>query len=194
MPQAKPNVDRVCFCGTRFQRYVAPSRPVSQGQFCSVGCAIASRRHDDSPAGLLALLQARLEDKPNGCREWTGPRRPDGYGVLGKVNGKTYATHRLAYTLFVGPIPPGASVLHKCDNPPCCNEEHLFTGTKAENNKDRDLKGRKWSILTESDVRQIRQRLTGKYGNQAALAREFRVSEQAISAIARGMSWRGVTD
>jgi hypothetical protein len=42
----------------------------------------------------------------------------------------------------MGPIPEGAKVLHRCDNPPCIRPDHLFLGTQAENNKDRSLKGR----------------------------------------------------
>ncbi len=51
-------------------------------------------------------------------------------------------THRVAWEDANGPVPDGKCVLHKCDNPPCCNPEHLFLGTREENNADRDAKGR----------------------------------------------------
>lgn len=51
-------------------------------------------------------------------------------------------SHRLAYEAWVGPIPDGMHVLHRCDNPPCINPAHLFLGTDAENVRDRDGKGR----------------------------------------------------
>lgn len=50
--------------------------------------------------------------------------------------------HRIAWSLKHGNPSNELCVLHKCDNPPCCNTEHLFLGTRADNNADRDKKGR----------------------------------------------------
>lgn len=51
--------------------------------------------------------------------------------------------HRLAFYFEHGRWPDNA--LHKCDNPPCCRPDHLWDGTKAENNRDMVAKGRHWS-------------------------------------------------
>jgi len=104
-------------------------------------------------AGALApiaeRLRARIVVAVSGCHEWTGYRDSDGYGSI-SVDGKMIATHRLAWFLANGPIPPGMQVLHHCDNPPCGQTEpseafpdgHLFLGTNADNVADKIAKGR----------------------------------------------------
>jgi hypothetical protein len=75
------------------------------------------------------------------CIEYQGCRDSDGYGDR-TVDGKGWAAHRYAWFERFGPIPTGMHVLHRCDNPPCINPDHLFLGTNADNIKDRDRKGR----------------------------------------------------
>ena len=83
----------------------------------------------------------RLNTMPNGCLEWTGSFGRKGYGKM-LFNSKSTGTHRVAWELMNGPIPDGLCVLHTCDNPPCCNVDHLFLGTNADNAADRSAKGR----------------------------------------------------
>lgn len=75
------------------------------------------------------------------CLVWTGCCNDNGYGSM-KVDGRTALTHRLAWTLEHGPVPEGQRVLHTCDNPPCCNPDHLFAGSQADNIADMKAKGR----------------------------------------------------
>lgn len=74
------------------------------------------------------------------CMEWKGSRA-NGYGQK-HINGKRHKTHRLAWAWANGPIPDGMLVLHSCDNPPCCNPNHLFLGTQSDNMRDCANKGR----------------------------------------------------
>jgi hypothetical protein len=60
------------------------------------------------------------------CILWTGYVDPNGYG---KLNGGGLA-HREAYELYVGPVPPGAEVTHRCAARACVNPDHLMLSTR----------------------------------------------------------------
>lgn len=75
------------------------------------------------------------------CLVFTGWKKQSGHGQIGE-NGKKVKTHRVAFEHKHGPIPKGMCVLHLCDNPACCNPDHMILGTQKENMHDAMLKGR----------------------------------------------------
>lgn len=148
----------------RFKKHGTPHLQPKVASTCSVdGCEVTAwargwcRRHykrwhhrGGDPAEhmrrrpLEERLRARLvPGGPNGeCLEWTGATLK-GYGQIGEDGTIKYA-HRVAYELWVGPVEDGELVCHRCDNPPCCNPDHLFVGTPRDNMHDMIRKGRAW--------------------------------------------------
>ena len=113
-----------------------------------------------------------------------------GRGVL-SYQGKQVQAHRLAFFFTHGKWPEPCC-LHHCDNPPCCNPEHLYAGTQSDNMRDMYNRGRAnrptgigWnqSHLTDSDVQMIRERYAVGNVSQTALAREFGIAQSHISRI-----------
>jgi hypothetical protein len=82
-----------------------------------------------------------VEKKPEGCWEWKRGRYAQGYGQV-FFDGKTTGAHRVAFALAKGSIPAGLHILHSCDNPPCCNPDHLRAGTHRDNADDKIARGR----------------------------------------------------
>lgn len=83
----------------------------------------------------------------NGCMNWMAGKR-DGYGMFFDGHRKRLATH-IALELVGISLPAGQCALHRCDNPSCVNYEHLFVGTRGDNNRDRVKKGRSVYVTGE---------------------------------------------
>ena len=82
-----------------------------------------------------------IVDENTNCWNWIGAKNPHGYGkmTMRDLNHKRYYSlaHRESYLLYKGSIVNNLYVLHKCDNPSCCNPDHLYLGTNSENQQDR---------------------------------------------------------
>ncbi len=132
---------------------------------------------------------------PDECWPWKWHRRRHGYGGL-RREGKSLTASRVAWELANGPIPVDPLtgrelwILHRCDNPPCCNPAHLFVGTHEDNTMDAARKGRAGGKrkLQAEQVRKIRA-LAAEGRSQKSLAQQFAVDQTTISAIILRRSW-----
>ena len=146
-----------------------------------------------------------LEQRDNGCLECVSHAKDDcGYTRV-RYKGKHNRLFRVVYEMQYGEIPKGMVIRHKCDNPSCCNIEHLELGTQKQNVQDmlergRGTKGKpntysrgtlnKANKLSEEDVRGIYlSTLSGR-----KLAKIYGVSRVNISLIKNKKSWKWFTD
>lgn len=141
------------------------------------------------------LLNGIAEPLPTGCWTWLRSTKKSGHATM-TVGGRTVLAYRVAYEVWVGRIPPGAWVLHKCDNPRCIRPDHLELGDQAKNMADCSARGRTArgsnngaAKLAPGAALEIRTLLSRGW-SQAAAARVFDVSPSTVGRIARGEAWR----
>jgi hypothetical protein len=146
-----------------------------------------------------ATLQERFDhyvDKSGECWVWIGTRDNNGYGRL-NVAGTPVLAHRVSWQLHKHEITSDQHVLHKCDNPPCCNPEHLFLGDQAANNADMVAKGRfhpgvslgsahGMAKLTETQVLEIRD----STGPSRLTAERYGISDRHVRDIRNRQIWK----
>jgi hypothetical protein len=145
---------------------------------------------------------------PDECWEYMGHRDTKGYGVT-KFMDVCKKAHRMAWVFTFGAVPEGEGyhgtcVLHKCDNPPCCNPNHLFLGTIRDNIKDMDSKHRRsttnlpptllgeqspTSKLTGKQIMEIRNR-PNQRGIYADVSRDYGISQTHAAYIIKGRVWK----
>lgn len=140
---------------------------------------------------------SKVEQRDGACWPWLSWRNARGYGKF-MLNGRSQTAHRVAYELTHGPIPIGLCVMHSCDNPPCCNPQHLRLGTHAENMRDRDQKGRigyrprgtknPRARLTDPEVLTIRARHANGESVRA-LSRTLGFGRNTIRNVVHRLTW-----
>jgi len=145
----------------------------------------------------LEAFFSKIVVQESGCHEFVGARNEDGYGNFWD-EGICKKAHRFAWEAFFGRIPEGKLVLHTCDNPPCCNPDHLYLGTDADNSKDKMDRGRFASVagannpaafVTEDHVRDIYAHLRYTTMTQQAIADKFLLTKGHINNIKAGRAW-----
>ena len=127
--------------------------------------------------------------EPNsGCWLWTGGGN-DRYGVL-VTNRQRECAHRVSWELFLGSIPKGMCVLHKCDIGWCVNPNNLFLGTYRDNTQDMLRKGRQKNKLDWKKVIFLRSLPILHVSEAKELATKWKVNFNYLYKIRRGTTWR----
>ena len=133
-------------------------------------------------------IQRRLWDKVNKkgdeeCWEFEGAINSSGYGSI-SLHGSVRHAHRIAYCLSedcLDEIDDIEVVRHTCDNPPCCNPNHLLSGDKKDNSIDAVKRKRIPTMkLSIAEVREIRKRYETEDITQKELSEDYPVTHSNI--------------
>lgn len=162
-----------------------------------------------SPNQLKSFESLIPKGSPEECWPWQGRIMPKrGYGTFCITGFGEVGAHRLAYKVALGIDPKELWVLHKCDNPPCCNPAHLFLGTYQDNVDDMVEKKRHMhgdshylrknprlgqfsshAALKDSQVLEIKRLYSARQYTQEKLGEMFGVSEACIQKIVNGKNY-----
>ena len=146
------------------------------------------------------LLELSIPEPNSGCWIFTGSLIAAGYGQVTvapfTVPNRQGRAHRLSYELFVGPIPAGYVVRHKCDNRACINPDHLCVGTVADNAADMVDRGRSAKGEGHSQARLTRDQvllIANSTEPSKKLAARLGVAYATVDRIRWGKGWTHVT-
>jgi hypothetical protein len=142
--------------------------------------------------------------KTETCWIWNSCYDNRGYGRV-SIRNQYYRASRVSFHIHNGSLGDGLEVCHSCDNPPCVNPDHLFLGTRTDNERDKWAKGRgndafnrpenkargeriNTNKLTEGQVLDVIDRL--KRGERpAAIGNLYGVTYSCIYLIKTGKNW-----
>lgn len=141
------------------------------------------------------FLDRRVIDPATNCWNWTKGKFEYGHGAMRDGPGSMRQAHQCAYEAFIGPIPVGSVIRHRCNNPSCINPEHLVPGTMSDNTQDRWQHGTmragsesSSTKLTDTQVLLIRAEYPQK--SMAQLAKEYSSNSASIFNIIHRRTWK----
>lgn len=122
------------WCDMHYRRWLVTGDPLKVRSLTSR--ATGFDRRADLMDRFLNNLEVS-EELSDGTRHllFTGPHDAHGYGHL-RCEGRLYRVHRLAWEIWVGPIPQGHEMDHLPECPKnCVNPAHLTPLTKSEHTR-----------------------------------------------------------
>jgi len=190
---ARNKVKKICVvCNTGFDAHPSDIK-LGRWKCCSNACRAKYKQNEPVQFFFKNISHQKHE---GGCWIWEGSVCGK-YGFIGVRSCKT-KPHRYSYILHHGEIGDGLKVCHKCDNPLCCNPEHLFLGTSMENSRDMVSKGRSASgernasaVLTKDQVLDIRRRAFNNESG-ASIARHYSVGTTTVYDIIHRRRWKNI--
>lgn len=204
-PQDTPSPYGFCQCGCGQRTNIARCDDLRYGTVRGEPLRYINGHNKRSPLTAEERFWSYV-DRGGECWEWQAYRDKDGYGrfTVRELFPSPKGAHQLAYILTKGPIPEGMNVCHSCDNPPCCNPDHLFLGTTLVNVRDKIAKGRivvgvlplgedrPGATLRNDQAREIRALYAAGGITQKQIARQFGTSRSTVAEIVQGKRWRHV--
>lgn len=150
-------------------------------------------KHSIHLAFILRLLSF-VTHPSNSCLLWKHSKDKDGYGYLW-INGKSWRVARVIAHVFHGLVLEDSRQLacHTCDEPQCCNPDHIFVGSPQENTVDAVKKFR-WNPprkLNATDIKKI----AALYSDGVKIieiSRIFKVTRETVTSILGGRHKLGV--
>ena len=187
----------LCLCDCGIEKLVLTNSLI-RGNTKSCGCIDSINRINYDEDCRKKLLNS-IKITESGCWEWKKSCHKQGYGNF-PYKRKVLLAHRASWILFKGILDDKILVCHKCDNPPCCNPDHLFLGTDKDNVKDGFSKGRikrkkgeqhYFHKLKEEDILIIRKMaLAGDTFKE--IAKKFSVHRTCIGSVVNRKSWKHI--
>jgi len=163
-------------------------------QIGMTGYGIVTDSYPKADSAFWATVCVRGADD---CWLWQGKTARGGYGRYGRKG----SASRYALKLATGKDPIGLFALHSCDNPPCCNPNHLRWGTHGDNMQDKKERGR-WAgpasqsgaenghaKLSEEGLAKVVERLQRGWDNSQC-AQGLPIGHSMVSKIRTGKMWR----
>jgi hypothetical protein len=201
----KPRGNRItwlckCDCGNE---KIALGEKLINGKTRSCGCITSPPLEEANEKTRKKIKKQSYINTKTGCWEWQKYLNRCGYGQI-SYRGNHARAHRISWIVFKGDIPEGLCVLHKCDNPKCINPDHLFLGTRKDNNDDMRLKGRRNDVgapgirarhakFNDEQILNIRT-YENTWKNCEILGKQFDVSPNTIYRILKRETWKHLHD